>query len=342
MVRATRRHAGLLPALALVVAMGAAGCGAGPSDESADGPMIVVTTGIWGDVVARVACDPSVTVEVLIPDGADAHGFEPSLADRARLDDAALVVANGLLLEEGLLDAIEAVESAGTPVFRFGDHVETLDYHSSDLGDGDDHDDDHEGEGDEHDDEAEHDDGGHDHEGGIDPHIWFDPTRVAQALPALADALVEQGGLDRATVDGCADGYRSELAGLDEEVVDLVSAVPVESRLLVTSHDALGYFADRYGFEVLATVSPSPSGLAETNPARLEELVATMEEAGVVVVFADAQGATDDAEALARQVDGGEVVVLATGALGRPGEGADSYVALVRSVATSIGEALAP
>lgn len=321
-------------AVALLVALGTAGCGSGPASDGTGRPLIVVTTGIWADVVEQLVCDssagPGADLTVLIPDGADAHGFEPSLADRARLDDAALVVSNGLLLEEGLLDALDAVEADGTPVFRFGDHVETLDYHATEVA----------AEGDHGDEESAGD--GHDHEGGVDPHIWFDPTRVAKALPALADALVDHAGLDRAEVDACAEAYGTELAALDADVVDLVAAIPVESRVLVTNHEALGYFADRYDFEVLATVSPSPSGLAETNPARLEELVAAMEDAGVGVVFADAQSATDDAEALARRVDGGEVVVLATGALGRPGEGIDTYIDLVHSVASTIAGALAP
>jgi ABC-type Zn uptake system ZnuABC Zn-binding protein ZnuA len=359
-VPARRWPLGAGVAAVLVVALALASCGDegdGGTAGGADRPTVVATTGIWADVVGNVACDGRVEVRVLIPEGADPHGFEPSLADRASLEDAALVVSNGLLLEEGLVDALADAESDGTPVFAVGDHVDTIDYLSTDADHADtDHDDtDHSDDADhdhadhddtDHADHSDHDDADHDdadHGGdthGIDPHIWFDPTRVAGALPALGLALVEEAGLDPAAVDACVATYQAELDQLDRDIGRRVAAIPVSDRLLLTNHDALGYFADRYGFEVVATVSPTPSGLAEANPARLETLVDLIEDRGIRAVFAEAQSATDEAEALATRVDGVEVVELQTGALGPPGSGADSYIGLVASTAEAIAAAL--
>ena len=158
------------------------------------------------------------------------------------------------------------------------DHANEHDDHADEH---DDHDeeghDDHADEHDDHDemghddhDEEGHDDHGHDH-GAEDPHVWFDPHRVAEALPALAQALTTHAGLDPAAVEACLLDYRTELEAVDAEIAAKVDQLPAESRKLVTNHEALAYFADRYGFEVIGTVIPSPSSMAEPNPRRARE-----------------------------------------------------------------------
>ncbi|MFW2382314.1 MAG: metal ABC transporter solute-binding protein, Zn/Mn family, partial [Acidimicrobiales bacterium] len=222
-----------------------------------------------------------------------------------RMDASALIVANGLALEEGLDDTIEASSDRGTPVFRFSDHIAGL-----------------EGAAD-----------------GVDPHIWFDPTLVAEALPALADALVEHVALDEVSTRMCMEEYQRELADLDREIQQLVAEVPADNRKLVTNHDSLHYFADRYGFEVIGTVIPAASTLAETNPAQLEGLATLIDDNGIPAIFVEALQSTDDADVLARRV-GVQVVRLDTGTLGPEGEGADSYIGLLRTTAELISGAL--
>lgn len=332
-------------------------------------PTIVATTGIWADVVSNVACEGIADVEAVIPDGADPHSFEPSLADRGRLESAALIVANGLGLEESLEGTIDAVEETGRPVFHVGEHVEVLtangaghvdEGHDEESGHGDDadheedadHDKDagHEaGEG--HDEDAAHDeDAGHNknagdeaehsHEGGGDPHIWLDPTRIASALPELGDALVEQAGLNRADVDACAGEYAERLANVDAEIREMLEPISADRRRLVTNHDALGYFADRYEFSALGTVIPAPTTLAATNPAQLEELATTIEEAGVAAIFAEDQHSDTDARALADRVGDVDVVTLFTGSLGPEGSGAETYTGLLLTNTGLIAQAL--
>ena len=269
-------------------------------------PTIVATTSIWADVVANVTCDGLATVESLIPAGSDPHAFEPSLADRGRLDEAALVVANGLGLEEGIESTVEASEAAGTPVFRVGDHVEVIDYSG----------------------------------GGVDPHVWMDPIRVADALSPLADSIVAATGLDADAVGSCVKSYHGELVAIDGRIEESVAAIPESDRKLVTNHDSLGYFADRYGFEVVGTVIPAPSGLAQTNPAQLEELAEVVDQTGVGVIFADSGHSADDAEAVAARVAGVEVVPLPSGTLGEVGSGAETYLGLVRTTSGRVTTAL--
>ncbi|MCY3860927.1 MAG: metal ABC transporter substrate-binding protein [bacterium] len=366
-----------------MLALIAAGCG---NDDDAGGtgvPTVLATTSIWADVTANVACDGLAEVSTIIPPGGDPHAFQPSLSDRENMEDAALIVANGLLLEEGLEDTIDAVEDAGTPVFRVADHVSVIEFGSAmghDEHDEDEHEDDHEGhdhdedeghdhddhEGDDHDDHEGHDhdeDEGHDHDdheghdhdedehaeddghghahahGSEDPHVWFDPIRVAEALPALSQALATQAGLDAVALDECVAAYRSELIALDAEVDAILASLHPEDRLLVTNHDALGYFADRYGFQVIGTVIPSGSTLAAASPAGLQELVELIDETGVAAIFSESTHSSDDTEALGREA-GVQVVSLNTGSLGPADSSSGTYIGFIRTNVQKIAEGL--
>jgi zinc/manganese transport system substrate-binding protein len=289
-----------------------AGCGDETTSEPGaddDAPAVVATTGIWADVATNVACDGLAEIQTLIPIGGDPHSFEPSLQDREVLENADLVVANGLLLEESLEDTIEAAEEGGTPVFRFADHMTPIES-----------------------DDPEHANG--------DPHVWFDPTRVAAALADLRDALVEQAGLDAGRVDACLAAYESAIADTDSEVTGLLDSVPVARRKLVTNHDALSYFADHYGFEVLGAVIPAPSTLAEANPADLQTLAHLIEDADVPAIFAESQHSSAEVDALAAVIGDVEVVTLYTDSLGPAGSGADTYLGLLATDARLIVDAL--
>lgn len=334
------------------------------SDEADQEPKTVLaTTGIWSDVVSSVACVDFVDVEAIIPVGGDPHAYEASLRDRERMENADLVVANGLGLEERLDDTLDAVEDAGTAVFRVANHISTISYAEESGGHDHGHDEEtHADEEEAHDDHAHeeevheeegHDDHGHEeemheeeghddhgHGSGDDPHVWFDPVRVSAMLPELAHHLVDDAGLDAAAVDECLSSYQAELAALDAEINDLVANLPVSNRKLITNHDALGYFADRYGFEVIGAVIPSTSTMAETNPAQLEKLAELIEHEQVKAIFAETQHSTDEADALAAQVGDIEVVTLYTGSLGPPGSGADTYVGFIRTNTRLIVDAL--
>lgn len=339
----------------------AGGASAGEADSS-----VVVTTSIWADVVENATCaeDAGIEVVTLIPANADPHDFEPSLQDRETLDGAELVVANGLdleasyadllstaegdrLLEIASLDGIDVrdIDGGGHDEHAEGDAEDTHEGHAHE--DEDDHEDhaheDHAHEDEEHDDheegddhaEEEHAEDEHDHDGG-DPHLWMDPQVVAAAVHPLADAVADATGADADAIEECADGYVDELTALDDDVAELIDGVPADQRVLVTNHDAYGYFADRYGLEIIGTILPSISTLAETNPADLNDLKDEIEATGARAIVVDAEHSSDDAEALADTIDDIEVVALYNGGLGDH----DSYVDMMRSNATELAEAL--
>ena len=291
---------------AVMAGVAASACSSNESSRDA-GPSVIATTGIWADVVANVACDGSVTVEPLLAEGADPHAFEPSLADRARLDDAMLVVANGLDLEESLIDTLGSVESDGTPVIEVSDSIEALAAGSDD-----------------------------------DPHFWADPTLVRDAIGDLGDALVTHAGADRAAIADCVAAYEAELDVADRELEAVFAAIPPERRLLVTNHDSMQYLADRYDFELLGTVIPSASSLAETSPATIEALADLIDETGVPAIFAETAQSSRDIDALAAQVGDVDVVTLHSGRLGPAGSGADTYIDMLLADADLIVAGLGP
>lgn len=290
-----------------LVTLVAAACGSSVSPgRPVDEPLsIVVTTDIWADVVGNVVCDAGPVVQ-LLPSGADPHGYEASLADRGALDDAALVVTNGLGLEGSLADTLDAVDDV--PVFVMTDHIDTIPLHGGiDDGDGD----------------------------GDDPHVWLDPLRVASALPPLVEALVAA-GFPRPIIDQCTDLYLDQLTDLDAEIAAMVEAVPSDRRMLVTGHESLGYFADRYDFTVIGAVIEGGSSLGAANPASLAELVDAIDATRAPAVFVDPNVSSDDAEVLAERA-GVEVVALPVETLTVE---APTYVDLLRVVAQRIAIAL--
>ena len=141
-------------------------------------------------------------------------------------------------------------------------------------------------------------------------------------------------------IDDCSDEFGTELLALDAEITDLLAEVPPAQRVMVTSHDSLAYFADRYDLEVVGTVIPSTNTLAATNAADLAALADLIDARGVRVIFTEELESTADADALAERL-GVDVVPLVTDAL-TDDPATDTYVGMMRSNAMLIAEALAP
>ena len=166
---------------------------------------------------------------------------------------------------------------------------------------------------------------------GDDPHFWTDPRRMLAVVEALAAALPAAPG---------AEAYTDELRALDADIEQALAAVAPERRVLVTNHEVLGYFADRYGFEVVGTVIPSTSTRAEPSSAALDELASTIRAEQVPAIFVESSSSGDLAEALAEEVGDVEVVELFAESPGEPGSEASSYVGMQRTNAERIAEAL--
>jgi zinc/manganese transport system substrate-binding protein len=305
----SRPAARALLSLVLGVSLAAAACG---DTTPADGLTVVATTTILGDVVTNVA-GADATVEVILPVGADPHDYQPSARQVAALLDADLVIANGLGLEAGFEDVLETVASDGANVVEIAPMLDPIPFGDSDGADG----------------EAET----------RDPHVWLDPLRMTDAARIIAAELETiDGDIDWASR---ADAYAAELLEAHDDILRILEPIPAADRLLVTNHDALGYFAARYGFEVIGTVIPGGATLSDPSSGELAALVAEIEERNVPAIFAETTEVATLAEAVAAET-GGEVAVveLFTGSLGEPGEGADTLVSMLVVNATRIADAL--
>ncbi len=289
---------------------------------------VVVTTNIWANIVSNVACQGDITgsepgadswvqVETLIPPGSDPHGFEASLRDRTELGQASLIISNGLGLEESLEKTVESTEADGVPVLRIGEHLDLT----------------------EHDEPAPADQEGesadHQHHDGADPHIWLDPVLVSTAIPEIAEHLISHAGLDSEAVQQCADDFQQALTDLDESISQTLASIPTEQRNLVTNHDSLGYFAERYGLTVIGTVIPSSSSLAEASPATIEKLAELITNTSTPAIFSEAQQSNQEADALARRL-GVTLIPLQTSSLGNPGSASSNYLGWLQQLADQI------
>jgi zinc/manganese transport system substrate-binding protein len=229
---------------------------------------------------------------------------------------ADVLVINGLGFEAGLKDTIDAARSDGVPVIEVAKLAPNL-HEITEGGDN----------------------------GGkpvTDPHVFTDPGRMAVAVAGLADRLEQRVGvLDTARFRARAATYVAQLRSLDAEVETILAPIPAARRILVTNHDALGYFADRYRFRVLGTIIPSLSTLAEPSAADLADLAHAIDQAGVPAIFADTSSPERLADALAGEGHDVKVVELFVESLGKPGSGGATYQEMVRTNAERIAAALA-
>ena len=320
-------------ALVAVLGLGLAACGSDDTSSSSPGtPTIVVTTNILGDVVAAVVGDAAEVVTIM-PVGADPHNFQASAQEVDTLMNADAVIVNGAGFEEGLLDVIENAVDGGIPTFEAISVVDTIDLGADTHADEDHVDEDHADE--------DHADEDHDHSG-IDPHFFTDPMRMAAAVDGIVDFLqAEVGFADPAVLDASAAAYVAELTALDADVAESVAVIPEDRRVLVTNHEVFGYFADRYGFEVIGAVVPGGGTADSVSAGELAALAAVIEAEGVPAIFADTSSPDDLARTLADEVGAVAVVELYSESLGEPDSDGATYLAMVRTNSERISAALA-
>ncbi len=269
-------------------------------------PDIVVTSPILGAVVSDLVGDGA-TVTVLMGNGVDPHDWSPSAQDVEAVHHADLVVANGLGLEAGLEDALAEAAAGGVLVFEATDHIVVRS-----LGEG-------EGEG-----EGEG--------GAADPHFWTDPLAMRDVVVALGP-VVQGLGVDVTTR---LPDLTARLEALDTEVRAILDVVPPERRELVTGHESMGYFADRYGFQLIGAVVPSLSSQGEVSASQLSAIAAAIREHGVPAIFTEIGTPQAVVDAIAAET-GVQVVQLPSHNLPEDG----SYLTFIRDIAMAIADALA-
>ena len=171
--------------------------------------------------------------------------------------------------------------------------------------------------------------------GGDDPHWWTDPRAAGRAVEAIRDALIEAAPGSGHVYRTASSAYLNRLNALDEAIEACVDRVPAERRQVVTTHDALGPFAERYGIEVVGTVIPSRSTQAQSSAGQVARLVRDIRGAGATAVFSEAFVSRDVERAIAEQ---------AGARLGRPlrldSLGEESYLSATAKNAEALVEGM--
>lgn len=264
-----------LSLLWIAAALLLAACDPKTSPALPTGPVVVASTSILADITRNVAGD-RLEVASLLPLGSDPHEFQSSPADVQRIAESRAVIINGLEYE-GFIQPL--LESAG------GEHQvitasEGLPLLETDGGTG---------------------------AGAPDPHMWLDPRRVIGYVENIRDGLSAVDPEGTAAYQANAQAYIARLQELDGWIAQQVETIPSERRLLVTNHEALGYFADHYGFSVIGTIIPGVSTAAGTSARELAAVIDQIKATGAPAIFT---GALENAD-LARQIAGetGAVVV---------------------------------
>ncbi len=175
--------------------------------------------------------------------------------------------------------------------------------------------------------------------GSLDPHFWFDPLRVKQAVNGIAARLSAVDSAGQTYYLDNAAAYHRELDDLHAWIEGQVAVLPEDHRALVTSHDSFQYFAQRYGFEVAGAIFPV-STEAEPTAQDLAMLIETIEHEGVHAVFTERSHSQRLAQRVAEETGAEIVGGLYTGSLGDESSGAGTYLDLIRHNTTIIVEAL--
>ncbi len=266
--------------------------------RNGDALKVVASTPIIADLVRQVG-GTRVDVESILPPNADPHDFEPKPADIVKVEDADVIFTHGLHLDDWAKDLIDN-SGSGAPVIVTTDGIQTL---SSD--------------------ESEFDQG--------DPHVWFDPSRVQTMIANISTGLtsVDSDGVD--SYQQRSSAYQGLLAQLDQAIKDRINLIPADQRKLVTNHDALRYYAERYGLTIVGTIIPGMDTRSEPSAKDVADLVEAIKNQHVKAIFAENTVNPKLADELAKEAGVKVVDDLYSDNLGEAGSGADTYIGLMQT-----------
>lgn len=268
-----------------------------------DDPLQVVATTTQITDLAQVVGGDNVEVTGIMSAGVDPHLYRASESDLTTMLEADVIFYNGLNLEGQLADVLVTL-AADRPVVSLGAAVpEDLRLSVPEF-------------------ESEY-----------DPHFWFDPTLWMIATEAVADTLAEADPDNAAAYEENAAAYLTELEALQTEATEALSAIPVDQRVLVTAHDAFGYFGNRFDIEVIGIQGLSTE--TEAGIADLQRVADTIIERNVPSIFVESTISPSTIEAVQAAVAdrGGEITIggeLYSDAMGDAGTPAGTYLGMYR------------
>ena len=240
--------------IALLTVLSISSCGGEAASPSTTADSVILTsTTFLADITRNVAGERR-TVESLLPVGADPHSYQPTPRDVTKIVQSKLLIINGAEYEHFLEPLLENAEGEREVIEA-----------SAGLDPGT--------------------DAGNEH--GVDPHLWLDPNNVVTYVENIREALTHFDPDGAALYKSNADAYMAQLTDLDVWIKEQVSQIAPEKRLLVTNHEALGYFADRYDFRVIGAIVPGVSSNASASAQQMAALIDQIKASGASALFLD-------------------------------------------------------
>lgn len=301
----------LLITLAVGMAWVSAGCEVGAVTPS-EGLQVVTTTTLLADLTAVIGGD-YVEVVSLMGAGVDPHVYQASAGDVTTLCNAQVIVYNGLQLEAAMGEVLAQVETQGQQVICLGDGLNRTGLIQTTSADT------------------------------YDPHIWFDVGLWTEGAVYLAEQLSILDPDHATAYQDNLEQYIGELETLEAYIIDQVAMVPEGQRVVITAHDAFGYFGQAYGFTVMGVQGISTQ--SETSTAQMMMLATYIADNEIPAIFVETSVSSRNIQALQEAVEamgfsvalGGE---LYSDALGDESSGHDSYITMVTANVDTIVRAL--
>jgi ABC-type Zn uptake system ZnuABC Zn-binding protein ZnuA len=265
-------------------------------------PDILTTTTILADVTRNVVGDRQ-TVGSLLPVGADPHSYQPVPQDSGKISQSKVLIVHGADYE-GFLQPL--LDNAGRK-----ENVIDASTGLRLLSD----------------------------EQGTDPHVWLDPNNVIAYVDNIREGLTQFDPDDAEVYQANASAYTNQLTELDAWINGQVAQIEPQRRVLVTNHEALGYFADRYGFRVVGAVIPSFSSGSSPSAQQMADLIEQIKLHEAPAIFLDASDNPDLAQQIAAETGVKVVADLHIESLTEGGP-AGTYIDMMRDNVTKIVQAL--
>jgi ABC-type Zn uptake system ZnuABC Zn-binding protein ZnuA len=224
----------------------------------------LTTSTILADIARNVAGD-RLTGDSLLPIGSDPHSYQPTPQDTARISQAKVLIVNGADYEHFLESLLENADGGRTVIEASAGLRLRTDPQSGQ---------------------------------GVDPHLWLDPNNVVGYVENIRAGLTQFDPDGAQAYQSNAGAYTAQLEELDTWIRAQVEQVPVERRVLVTDHEALGYFAERYGLKIIGTIVESFSSDASPSAQQMAGLIDQISRSKAPAIFLDAS----DSPALAQQI----------------------------------------
>lgn len=284
----------------------------GGTEATAHKPRIVTTVGMLTDIVREVVGDRGKVIG-LLSEGVDPHLYKPTREDVKQLTDADVIFYGGLMLEGRMEESLKRLKS-GKPVVGVAESLDPMILRKPPEFDGH-----------------------------FDPHVWMDVKLWSQCVDAVAKTMGEFDPDHAAEFNSRAKSYQQKLGKLDNYVRTSIESIPEQQRVLVTAHDAFGYFARAYGLEVKSVQgisTESEAGVADVNA-----LVDALVERKIGAIFVESSVSDKSLKAVIEGAAkrgwtvkvGGE---LFSDAMGSSGTYEGTFIGMIDHNATTITRAL--